>query len=220
MKRKLSLIIGIILLVGGIILIFNKPIMGFIVTHMTDQTITQFDEAKAKGSDDVSFEFDDVKDLSLQDVLKAQMNSGDVHSVGTLSVPDVNLQLPILYGVSNMNLAIGAGTLKEDMEQGKGNFALAGHNMNNNTTLFSPLTGAEKGMKMYTTDYEKVYTYEVTKIFVVEASQVDVIEDQKDKRLLTLVTCNYDGSKRMIVQGEFVKAQSFDKAPEGAFTTK
>lgn len=218
MKRKISLILGLVLLVLGIVLIFNKQIMGFIVNHMTEQAITQFDEAQAKKSKDVSFEFDDVKDLSLQDVLKAQMNNKDVHSIGTISVPQVSLQLPILYGVSNTNLAIGAGTMKKNMKLGRGNYALAGHNMNNNTTLFSPLTKAEKGMKMYTTDYKRVYTYTIKKIFIIEASQVDVIEDKEGKRLLTLVTCNYDGSKRLIVQGEYNRADDFENAPSYAFT--
>lgn len=220
MKRKISLIIGIILLVLGIALIFNKQIMGFVVTHMTDQAINQFDETKAKNAKDVNFDFEDVKDLSLQDVLKAQMNSGDIHSIGTLSVPEVDLQLPILYGISNTNLAIGAGTLKKNMKLGEGNYALAGHNMNNNTTLFSPLTKAKKGMLMYTTDYKRAYTYKITKIFIIQPTQVDVIEDKKDQRLLTLVTCNYDGSKRMIVQGEYVRAQDIDDVPKDAFKTK
>lgn len=220
MKRKLSITIGIILLVLGIALIFNKQIMGFIVTNMTDQAISQFDEAKAKKSDDVNFDFEDVKDLSLQDVVKAQINNNNIHSIGAISVPEVDLQLPILYGISNTNLAIGAGTMKENMKLGKGNYALAGHNMNNNTTLFSPLTKAEKGMKMYTTNYKRVYTYSIKKIFIIEASQVEVIEDKKDQRLLTLVTCNYDGSKRLIVQGEYERADDFEKAPKNAFNTK
>lgn len=220
MKRKLSLTIGIILLVLGIALIFNKQIMGFIVTNMTDQAISQFDEAQAINSNDVNFDFEEVKDLSLQDVLKAQMNAKDVHSIGALSVPAVDLQLPILYGVSNTNLAIGGGTMKKDMEMGKGNYALAGHNMNNNTTLFSPLTKAENGMKMYTTDYKRVYTYKITKIFIIDASQVDVIEDKKGERLLTLVTCNYDGSKRLIVQGEYQRGDDFENAPQDIFDIK
>lgn len=217
MKRKISLTIGIILLVLGVALIFNKQIMGFVVTNMTDQAIAQFDEQKAVTSKDVNFNFEEVEDLSLQDVLKAQMNSSDVHSIGAISVPDVNMQLPILYGISNTNLAIGAGTLKKDMEFGQGNYALAGHNMNNDTTLFSPLTQAKKGMEIYTTNYKRVYTYKITKIFIIEPTQVEVIADQPNERLITLVTCNYDGSKRMIIQGEYVRAQDVDEAPQDAF---
>lgn len=220
MKRKISLAIGVILLVLGMALIFNKQIMGFVVSHMTEQAITQFDESKAKNSADVNFDFKDVKNLSIQDVLKAQMNSKDVHSIGVLSVPEVGLELPILYGVSNTNLAIGAGTMKENMTFGQGNYALAGHNMNNNSTLFSPLTKAKKGMTMYTMNKKKIYTYKITSIFIIQPTQVDVIEDQKKTKLLTLVTCNYDGSKRMIVQGELVKAQSIEDAPKNALKTK
>lgn len=220
MNRKLSLTIGIVLFVLGVALIFNKQIMGFIVSHMSNQAIEQFDEQKAQNADDVSFDFGNVENISLQDVLKAQMNQGDVHSIGALSVPDVSLQLPILYGISNTNLAIGAGTLKKDMKMEQGNYALAGHNMNNDKTLFSPLTKAKKGMLMYTTDYKRVYTYKITKIFITEATDVQVIENQAKKRLLTLVTCNYDGSKRLIVQGEYVNARDFDSNAGDAFTIK
>lgn len=220
MKRKLSLVIGIILFVLGIALIFNKQIMGFIVTNMTNQAIEQFDEKKAENADDVSFDFGKVENISLQDVLKAQMNQKEVHSIGVLSVPEVSLQLPILYGVSNTNLAIGAGTLKKEMKMGQGNYALAGHNMNNDKTLFSPLTQAKKGMLMYTTDYKRVYTYKITKIFMTEATDVQVIDDQAKKRLLTLVTCNYDGTKRLIVQGEYVNTRDFDSNAGDAFTVK
>lgn len=219
MKRKLSLTIGILLLVIGIALVFNKQIMGFVVTHMTEQSINQFDETKAKNGD-VNFDFEDVKNLSIQDVLKAQMNAKDVHSIGAISVPDVKMQLPILYGISNTNLAIGAGTLKKDMELGKGNYALAGHNMNNDKTLFSPLTKAKKDMLMYTTDFKKVYTYKITEIFIIQPTQVEVINDDPRKRELTLVTCNYDGSKRMIVKGEWVETMSIDDAPKDAFNLK
>lgn len=218
MNRKLSLAIGIVLFVLGVALIFNKQIMGFIVSHMTNQAIEQFDEQKAKNADDVSFDFGNVENISLQDVLKAQMNQKDVHSIGALSVPEVSLQLPILYGISNTNLAIGAGTLKKDMKMGQGNYALAGHNMNNDKTLFSPLTKAKKGMLMYTTDYQRVYTYKITKIFITEATDVRVIDDRAKERLLTLVTCNYDGSKRLIVQGEYVNARDFDSNAGDAFT--
>ena len=73
---------------------------------------------------------------------------------------------------------------------------------------------------MYTTDYKRVYTYKITKIFITEATDVQVIENQAKKRLLTLVTCNYDGSKRLIVQGEYVNARDFDSNAGDAFTIK
>lgn len=51
------------------------------------------------------------------------------------------------------------------MEMGKGNYALAGHNMSNlgPKVLFSPLYyRAKVGQKIYLTDMKNVYTYKIT----------------------------------------------------------
>lgn len=222
--NKWLMIAGIVLLVAGLVLIFNKPIMGLIVNQMTDTTLdnragTNYTEsvAKAKESEDATFDFEQVEDISLGQVLKAQMNSKKPDSIGMVSVPDVNMQLPILYGISNKNLAIGAGTLKEDMPMGTGNYALAGHNVRNERSLFSPLTLAKPGMKAYVTDYSKVYEYEIDDIYDVAPSEVDVINDHKNAKELTLVTCSFKGTMRQITHGTFIRAYNIDDAPEKAF---
>ncbi|WP_234447822.1 class A sortase [Viridibacillus soli] len=120
------------------------------------------------------------------------------------------MRLPILYGVSNTNLAVGAGAMKQKQKMGKGNYALAGHNMNNGKALFSPLTNAKEGMAGYLTGFKKIYEYKIDKVFIVKPEQIDVIDDANDK-ILTLVTCNYDGSKRMIIQAELVDTMEYDE---------
>lgn len=222
--NKWYMIAGVVLLIAGLVLVFNKPIMGLIVNHMTDTTLSQkagtnYDEsvAKAKASDDVTFDFEQVEDISLGQVLKAQMDDKKPDSIGMVSVPDVNMQLPILYGISNKNLAIGAGTLKEHMPMGTGNYALAGHNVRNERSLFSPLTLAKAGMKAYVTDYNKVYEYEIDDIYDVEPSQVDVINDHGREKELTLVTCSFKGTKRQITHAKFIRAYNIDGAPKEAF---
>lgn len=222
--NKWLMIAGIILLIAGLVLVFNKPIMGLLVNNMTDTTLDNragknYDEsvAKAKEAEDVTFDFEQVEDISLGQVLKAQMDSKKPNSIGMVSVPDVNMQLPILYGISNKNLAIGAGTLKEDMPMGTGNYALAGHNVRNERSLFSPLTLAKAGMKAYVTDYNKVYEYEIDDIYNVEPSEVDVINDHKNAKELTLVTCSFKGTMRQITHGTFIRAYNIDDAPKKAF---
>lgn len=209
MMRKLSLVFGIILLFTGLVLIFQKPIMGLLVDHMSKETIQKPNVEKAKEASGTTFDFKKVENISLQDVINAQTQKKDVHAIGAMSVPDVQMQLPIVYGISNINLAIGAGTMKQDQVMGQGNYALAGHNMNNNKTLFSPLTKAKLGMSIYITDFENIYEYKISNMFIVKPTQVEVIEDQDDKKLITLVTCNYDGSKRMIIRGSLIKEQAY-----------
>ncbi|MGG0655907.1 class A sortase [Rummeliibacillus pycnus] len=209
MIRKLSLVLGILLLFTGLVLIFQKPIMSYLVANMSEETIHKSDVEKAKTAPDTTFNFKEVKNISLQDVLNAQTKKKDVHAIGAISVPDVNMQLPIVYGISNVNLTIGAGTMKANQIMGQGNYALAGHNMNDGKTLFSPLTKAKNGMNIYITDFQNIYEYKISDMFIVKPTQVEVIQDQADEKVITLVTCNYNGEKRMIIRGNFIKKQAY-----------
>lgn len=130
---------------------------------------------------------------------------------GQLFIPELNMNLPIVEGVSNENLYTGASTMKPNMVLGKGNYSVAGHLMPDPNTLFSPLKRAEKGMYIYATDKKDVYIYEIEQIEYVDPSQIEWIEDEEDKTLITLVTCGtLDGVNRLIVQGNFIKSQSID----------
>ena len=97
---------------------------------------------------------------------------------------------------------------------GQGNYALAAHNMNDNKTLFSPLAEAKKGMIVYITDFKNIYEYTDFDIFIVEPTQVEVIDDKANQKLITLVTCNNDGSKRVIIRGTLHKTYAYsDDSP-------
>lgn len=207
--RKLSLALGILLLFTGLVLTFQKPIMGLLVDQMSKETIQKPNIEKAKAAPDTTFDFTKVKNIRLQDVVDAQTKKKDVHAIGVISLPAVHMQLPIVYGISNINLTIGAGTMKQEQVMGQGNYSLAGHNMNNDKTLFSPLTKAKKGMKVYITDFKTIYTYQISDMFIVKPTQVEVIQDQGDEALITLVTCNYNGEKRMIIRGKLITKEVF-----------
>lgn len=207
--RKLSLVLGILLLFMGLVLTFQKPIMGLLVDQMSKETIQKPNIEKAKAAPDTTFDFAKVKNIRLQDVVNAQTKKKDVHAIGAISVPAVHMQLPIVYGISNINLTIGAGTMKQEQVMGQGNYSLAGHNMNNGKTLFSPLTKAKKGMKVYITDFQTIYAYQISDMFIVKPTQVEVIQDQGDEALITLVTCNYNGEKRMIIRGKLITKEVF-----------
>ncbi|WP_180228803.1 class A sortase, partial [Bacillus cereus] len=85
---------------------------------------------------------------------------------------------------------------------GKGNYAMASHHMNNPKLLFSPLDCVKKGASIYLSDGQKEYEYVVTEKRVIDAKEVDVIEDKEGKNLVTLITCNANGKKRLLVVGE------------------
>lgn len=130
-------------------------------------------------------------------------NTDNVEGIGTISMPEVDMTLPVLDGLSDANLMTGAGTMKQDQVAGQGNYSLAGHNWRDRTTLFSPLHRAEEGMSIFLTIDGETYEYSVSTIQTVEPTRIDIIEDQ-DEPMLTLVTCNHDGSERLIVQATLV----------------
>lgn len=169
----------------------------------------QTEQGNAKGSqqtsqsakkEKVTYNFEDVTPITMKDIVKAANKKMPV--VATIKVPSVKIKLPIMEGVSNSAMSVGAGTLKPNQEIGKGNYAMASHHMNNPKLLFSPLDRVKKGASIYLSDGQKDYEYVVTEKRIIDAREVDVIEDKEGKNLVTLITCNANGKKRLLVVGE------------------
>lgn len=209
----------VILLIIGLALIFNEQIKNQIVKqttatnrieHMTPKKIKKNEQKKA------DFNFEQVKSLDFDTIIQARLNQDQLAILGGIAVPSVQLNLPIIKGVSNYSLAVGAGTMKEEQVMGSGNYALASHHMINESLLFSPLVNVNTGALIYLTDLSNVYTYKITMKEYVTPDQVQVIDDVADKKLVTLVTCDTTGNKRLIVQGELVSASSTKDASKEA----
>lgn len=214
----LSLFLGLVFIVG-LIFTFNEPIKRYLVRNMTKESLTTLQKEKPKVAHKKkkeNFDFSKVKPLTFEDIAKERANLKknlkQVTYLGKIIIPSVHIKLPILEGVSNTVLSIGAGTLKADETMGKGNYALASHNMNDRTTLFSPLVDIQKGALMYTMDDTTVYQYRVQTVRYIQPTDTAVIANQKGKTLLSLITCNYTGSQRLLVQGTFVKKMPIAKA--------
>lgn len=137
---------------------------------------------------------------------------------GQILMPDVDMNLPIVEGVSNENLYTGASTMKPDQEMGVGNYALAGHLVPSQDLLFSPLKRAEQGMNIYVSNMDQVYTYTVVRTFEVDPTSIEVISDEQGSGLLTLVTCsNLEGDGRLIVQAELTNQQHINEIDQDLY---
>lgn len=149
---------------------------------------------------EVSYDFEEITPITLKDVVVAM--SENLPIIGRIKVPSVGIDLPVIEGVSNTAMAVGASTMKADQVMGDGNYALVSHHMNNPNLLFSPLDRVEIGAEISLSDEETTYQYIVTEKRVIEANEVYVIEDQEGRTLVTLITCNSNGKKRLLVVGE------------------
>lgn len=212
LKKYWRYLVASILLLVGVALLLVQPAQTYMlqqgVTASLEQSkdITRVEVAEnEKRTEDVTFKFEEVEPLSLENIVKYQ-GQGGRYSMGQVAIPDLNMKIPIYKGVSNYVLATGAGTMKENQKMGEGNYALASHNyFGDKTILFSPLVDAKQGMKIYTTDLENIYEYEITSVDIIEPTKVSVIYDQKDKTEITLITCDdLNATNRYCVKGKFV----------------
>ena len=219
MKNKLINIGIILLFVVGLTLVFINPIRDYFVKRSADKlslehyTAEQIKENEQQ-KNDVDFEFEAVQSLSITDVLKAQASSDNYPVIGSIVVPRVDMEVPILKGVSNSALAVGAGTMKPDQKLGVGNYALAAHYFEGRDVLFGPLYNAKLGDAIYLTDLDQVYEYRINHKETIAPTDVHVINDVPGQTKLTLITCADFGYNRLAVEAEFVEAVPFEKMPK------
>lgn len=205
----------LLLLLFGLALTFNDKIKNFLVKNMTDtHQVNKVNAATIKKNKDkeADFDFDAVESIDLNAVLNARLHPEEVAILGGIAIPSVQLNLPIIKGVSNYSLIVGAGTMKPDQEMGKGNYALASHHMIQQNLLFGPLVNIEMGATIYLTDLEYIYVYETSFKEYVAPNRTELIEDVPDKTLVTLVTCDNTGAQRLVVQGTFKKKVPINQA--------
>ncbi|MFC7685865.1 class A sortase [Ureibacillus sp. GCM10028918] len=213
MKNKLITISLILVLLVGVCLIFINPIEKFFINDTSDYLLdTTAEEAQKNTEMEASFDFEETQSLSIFDILKAQATREDIPAIGSITIPTVELELPIVKGVGKEALAVGAGTMKPNQQMGVGNYSLASHYFEGKDILFGPLYEAELGDTIYLSDLSNVYEYEIFVKKVIEATDVYII-DETDQTLLTLITCAEEGTKRLAVQAEFKTKYDIDKNP-------
>ncbi|MFJ7697947.1 class A sortase [Lysinibacillus fusiformis] len=218
-KNKLKLALLLCVLIIGLLLIFITPIQNALIARMSDQFNAieySTDDIKKNNQLDADFEFEAVQSLSIAEVLQAQIKASKMPVIGSIAVPSVHMQLPILKGVGNAVLAIGAGTMKPNQQLGQGNYALAGHYFEEKDILFSPLYQAQIGDIFYVTDMSNVYEYKLATKKIIAATDVYIVDDIPNQTTLTLITCAEKGSKRLALQADFVQSYSLDNA-KGTF---
>lgn len=215
-----TLIAGIFIVVGIGLMLVN-PVKHYLM-HQTDDVVqTELHEltpeaVKQAEETPATYNYDDISEISLGSILQAKKEEAKAPMIGEIAIPEVGINLPILKGVTNQNLLLGAATMKPDQKMGVGNYTLASHYSDayNETLLFAPLKRASVDMMVYLTDLTNVYTYQITSIRLVDATEVSVL-DETGENILTLVTCKgLDGIQRRIVRGKLVNITPVDKAPK------
>ncbi|MCF6465489.1 class A sortase [Clostridium sp. Cult2] len=215
-------VIPILLIIIGILFLLTPFITEQIIKYYSKSIISEEvtnEIIKANNQNDqleVEFDFSAIEDVDIKSIIKGSMNFNRKLVIGTILIPDLDINLPIMKGLSDANLMVGAATMKLDQSFGLGNFTLAGHYMKNKDLLFGSLMDIEIGDLVYISDGEKIYEYNIYDTVVVLDTAMEMLSDkkagEKGKPIISLMTCYYSSKtgKRFFALGELVDEYPID----------
>lgn len=217
MKRVLSLIF-ILMGIGFISIPFlnNQLIKRNVNRSMELIEEITYEEIEENQSREVVFDYSSIRDVSISTVLKSANEFDNKSIIGSITIDSLSINLPILKGVSDANLLVGATTMVDNQEMGKGNYTLAGHYLSNKTTLFGPLLDIEIGTVVKISNKRVVYEYEIYDTKIVPETAMYMLDDQeaenRGKPIISLMTCYFTSKngKRFFALGELVDSYPHD----------
>lgn len=217
MNRK---ILSIVLILVGLILILSPYIINTVIKYTSSPSLIEefsAEDLQSNNKREAEFDFSSVKDVEIASSLVLSTKIDKNLIIGQIVIPGINLNLPIVKGLSDSNLLAGAATMKEKQSMGSGNFSLAGHNMKQNNTLFGNLMNIKEGSVVKITDKNTVYEYKIYETIIVPDDTVQIIEDniaeEHGKPVISLMTCYHTSKsgKRFFAMGELIKQYPYDE---------
>lgn len=139
---------------------------------------------------------------------KEEKKKPDLNAIGRIEITRLGIDLIILEGSSQYVLMYGAGHMDKTAYPGEtGNFVLAGHRGYAGATFFYRLHKLKVDDVIKITYGDKVYNYIVNDSFKVLPTDLSVLKQPKDKKELTLITCDppVSGTHRIIIKAQLVE---------------
>lgn len=210
--RYTSLVLGILMLVGGIVgyfLVRQEPDhSGDVVTTVKDLQNKALNGTrnalKADYTNDITF-------ASGQEVVDARRHyesSVQDYGIGTVYMPSVDISVPLLAGTSEWNLFNGIATGRENQRLGEGLFIGLSHNLKSGT-LITKIRDMAPGDLVYITDFKNVYIYETVERKVVHQTESkyfkEPLEDEAAKLLIYRCEGEVGTDWRQIVYADFIE---------------
>ena len=211
MRKILSttlIVIGIVIIASPFI---NKQIIKYNM-NKKQNLIRETTKEQLKENENLEAEFDyeSIRDIDITSTIKDAPKFEHKALIGEISIPSIDMYLPVLKGVNNPNLLVGATTMKDGIKMGEGNYSLAGHYVDKKGVLFGGLIDIEIGSQVKITDKEYIYEYMIYDTKIVPETALHMLDDikaeQKGKPIISLMSCYYTSKngKRFFALGELV----------------
>lgn len=206
MRKKLSIIL---IIIGILVLLYPSMEQGF-TRYWQKRLLADWERPKAVPAygvlDDLlqtEFEYE-----ALEEPRAALSPQGEM--LGVLIIDSINLRLPIISGLNEVNLKIGISYLEETARFGEfGNTVLAGHRGHSYGRLLNRLDEVEPGDEIIISTHDGEFKYKVSDVLIVEPEQIQVLYTNKKEKVLSIVTCEpiRNPTHRLIVKAKLVSEQ-------------
>lgn len=227
--RKLVRIIAIILFIVGLGFFAYPIVLREAFDIQANKAIDQFDQLKTTNDDNLlytelrraMFEYNEKLYLSGQSGLIDQLSYEkpdfllsdygiDSDILGYITIPAIDIKLPIYNGASKENMAKGAAYLAHTSLPVGGentNCVIAAHTRYKSIYMFKRITELNVGDKIYITNFWETLVYQVVETKVIDPNDSQNIYIKANRSLITLSTCHPypDNYQRYLVYAELVK---------------
>ena len=227
--RKLVRIIAIILFIVGLGFFAYPIVLREVFDIQVNKAIYQFDQLKTTNDDNLlyaelrraMFEYNEKLYLSGQSGLIDQLSYEkpdfllsdygiDSDILGYITIPAIDIKLPIYNGASTENMAKGAAYLAHTSLPVGGentNCVIAAHTRYKSIYMFKRITELNVGDKIYITNFWETLVYQVVETKVIDPNDSQNIYIKANRSLITLSTCHPypDNYQRYLVYAELVK---------------
>ena len=128
--------------------------------------------------------------------------------IGVISIPSINLQMPIYLGATYDHMASGAVHLSQTSLPIGGinsNSVIAGHRGWSGAPFFLNMDKVEVGDNVTVTNLWETLNYTVCEIRIIKPNDIDAVLIQPERDMLTLITCHpyaSGGRYRLVVYCE------------------
>lgn len=223
-KRKLLDLLMLFLLLSGIGILAYPFVSDALNNYLDQQIISHYQQQAVKENEEVMAKIQENMTKKNQQLAKEGGNSGadpftkkkepvkkdrtyfEKHTIGILTIPKINVNLPIFDQTTMKLLEKGACLLEGTSYPigGKSTHAvLSSHRGLSQAKLFINLPQLKIKDHFYIEINGQYLAYQVDQIKTVEPTETEALQIQEDQDLVTLVTCTpyMINSHRLLVRG-------------------
>ena len=225
-KRKILIIVAILFILIGIILFCFPSASNYIyeknvetekekfVVKITDEQNENILDKLYKKLQEENQKIYEEKQNKLVDPFSYEQSAIDLSEygidnnvIGYISIPKINIEVPILLGANTANMKKGAVHLTETSYPIGGantNSVIAAHRGYGKATLFRHIDKIGVGDKIHIRNFKEELIYEVYETKIINPDDVSELEIQEGQDIITLITCH---PYRVNTQRYIVKAK-------------